>query len=468
MNFNPAIFREYDIRGIYKKEFDKSFCEALGFSFIKFLEKELSGKNIRISLGKDTRESCNEIEGALVSGFLKAGADVTKIGLVTTPISYFSLEALDVQASCMITASHNPREFNGFKFSIKNSHFFGRKIQELLDCLTQPQLEAPLLGAVKTKNIFPDYIQSYKEEFDFKNSRLKVVLDCGNGTAGVVARKLYTTLGLKPQILFEKPDGHCPSHHPDPSIEKNLEDLKKAVLHESADIGIGFDEDCDRLGVVDDNGEFLAMDRLITLLGLFVLKEHPHSKIIADVKCSQVLFDTIKGAGGQPIMWKTGHSFIKQKVKDEGAFLGGELSGHVFFSDKRVVSDDALYVGLRVLKVLQKEKKSLSHLMKSVPKAFNTPEIRIPTTEERKKEVVESVIEGVQKSHDLESACFLDGVRVHFKTGGWALIRVSNTQPMLVLRLEAPDRQLLKHIKDYVAELLPEEFHPFLYQTSTF
>ncbi len=465
MKFSPHIFREYDIRGVYNKDFDLSFCEHLCFSFAELVKTQFNIKSPKISLGRDIRLSSPEIQTAAISGFLKNKAQVIKIGPCTTPLSYFSLKHLKLDASCMITASHNPKEFNGFKFSIKDTFFYGEKIQMLRQHLERSSLIDKLapkgLKKEARKEVIYAYINNYRKEFHFHEGCLNIVLDCGNGTSGLIARKLFTSLGLKPHILFEKPDGNFPNHHPDPSVEENLRDLKIEVLKTKAHIGLAFDGDCDRLGLVDEKGAMIPMDRLLALYSRFVLKTHPKAKIVADVKCSDVLFSEIERHGGKAIMWKTGHSLIKQKIREEKSPFGGELSGHIFFNDRRESFDDAFYAALRLLEVLHINKNPISSLMASIPKSINTPEIRIETTEEKKREITERIIKQIKKSSLRENTCFLDGVRIRFEEGSWALIRPSNTQAILVLRFEAKTKEKLENIKSQVKSWIPSEFHKF-------
>ena len=272
-------------------------------------------------------------------------------------------------------------------------------------------------------------------------------MDCGNGAAGIVARRLYEALGLKPTILFEKPDGTFPNHHPDPTVEHNLVDLKKAVAETGSVVGIGFDGDADRIGVVDKNGRTILGDELLILYGRFVLKEQPGSKIIGDVKCSDRLYADIEKQNGQPIMWKTGHSLIKQKIKTEKAPFGGELSGHIFFADRNYGYDDALYAGLRIVEILSQTGKTISELLADLPEVYNTPELRIDTTEEKKVSIVNELIEKYSKPSDEYQTNLIDGVRVSYKDG-WALARASNTQPVLVLRFESTSKEGLARIQN--------------------
>lgn len=449
---NAEIFREYDIRGVYKKDLDENFAFALGRAFVTYLIERGSSKNPVVTLGHDARLSSPSLAKALSEGLQKSGAKVIFLGLITTPISYFSMFNLDnPDGGLMITGSHNPPDYNGFKISVGKSTIFGDEIQELRRIMEKGQF-AEDTGSYSTFDIFDNYVARYKEEFK-DMPPVKVVLDCGNGAAGCIARRLYEGVGLKPIILFEEPDGRFPNHHPDPTVEKNLDDLKKAVREHGAAIGIGFDGDSDRIGVVDDQGRMVPGDELMVLISRSILESHPGAKIIGDVKCSDRLYNDIAARGGQPIMWKTGHSLIKNKIKEEKAPFGGELSGHVFFADRNYGYDDALYAGLRVVEILGKSGKSIRDLLKDFPPAFNTPEIRIDTTEEKKRTIVEK-LRSIYKSDTADyKVNLIDGVRISFRDG-WALARASNTQPVLVLRFESTSEEGLARIKNEIESIV--------------
>ena len=307
-------------------------------------------------------------------------------------------------------------------------------------------------GKSETYDIFPQYLARYKKEFQ-DMPPVEVVLDCGNGAAGCIARKLYEGIGLKPTILFEEPDGRFPNHHPDPTVEKNLKDLVKAVKEKKARIGIGFDGDADRIGIVDENGRFILGDEMMVLISRAILETKPGAKIIGDVKCSDRLYDDIRKHGGEAIMWKTGHSLIKNKIKEEKAPFGGELSGHIFFSDRNYGFDDALYAGLRVVEILGKTGKSVDQLLAGLPTAFNTPEIRIDTTEPKKWAIVSRLKELYSRDTAEYKVNMTDGVRISFKNG-WALARASNTQPVLVLRFEADSQASLDEIRGRIENVV--------------
>ncbi len=449
---NTEIFREYDIRGVYKKDLDENFAFALGQAFVTYLVENGSPKNPVVTLGHDARLSSPSLAKALSEGLQKAGAKVVFLGLITTPISYFSMFNLDnADGGLMITGSHNPPDYNGFKISVGKSTIFGEEIQKLRRIIEGGRFVEGA-GSYTTFNIFDNYVARYKEEFK-DMPQVKVVLDCGNGAAGCIARRLYEAVGLKPIILFEEPDGRFPNHHPDPTVEKNLDDLKKAVREHGAAIGIGFDGDADRIGVVDDQGRMVPGDELMVLISRSILESHPGAKIIGDVKCSDRLYHDIAARGGQPVMWKTGHSLIKNKIKEEKAPFGGELSGHVFFSDRNYGYDDALYAGLRVVEIIGKSGKTIRELLADFPPAYNTPEIRIDTTEEKKRTIVEKLRSIYKNDTEDYKVNLIDGIRISFKDG-WALARASNTQPVLVLRFESTSEAGLARIKNEIESIV--------------
>lgn len=447
-----VIFREYDIRGVVNQDYDRNFAYDLGRAYVTYQMLVKNKTQLRVSVGHDARHSSPELYRALIDGLKASGAHVVKLGLITSPISYFSTFHIpELDGAIMITGSHNPPEYNGFKISVGQSTIYGEAIQKLRQIIdTQSFLKLQASGAEQEFDIFPEYVKRYQSEFP-QMSGVKVVLDPGNGAGGVIARRLFKACGIQPTIICEEPDGRFPVHHPDPTVEKNMELLKKTVIEQGAQVGIGFDGDADRIGIVDEKGRFILGDELMVILARDVLKQTPGGKIIGDVKCSDRFFADVTKHGGVPIMWKTGHSLVKEKIRTEQAPFGGEMSGHVFFRDRNYGYDDALYAGLRLCEILHKTKKSVSELLADLPPAYNTPELRIDTTEEKKKLIVEKLIsffQGQPYPMDL-----LDGVRVSFPDG-WALARASNTQPVLVLRFEAQTVDSLKRIQDMVYSIV--------------
>lgn len=452
MEINPVVFREYDVRGVYEKDFDLGFARNLGRALVTHFTEKGGFKNPRIVIGMDARKSSPAIVEAVSEGITMSGGDVLKIGLVTSPVAYFTTFYYeDVDGCVMITGSHNPPEYNGFKLSMGKGSLYGQAIKDL-EKIMRAERYLSGKGKVSERDVFPDYLAKHKKEFG-DLSGVKVVLDCGNGAGGSIARRLYETVGVTPTILFEEPDGDFPNHHPDPTVEKNLAWLKDEVLKQGAAMGIGFDGDADRIGVVDENGQMVHGDELIACFAKMILSEHPGSKIIGDVKCSDRLYDYIKKYGGEPIMWMTGHSLIKQKIKDEVAPFGGELSGHVFFSDRNYGYDDALYAGLRLIEMVKRTGKTLRQYLSDYPSAHNTPEIRIDTTEEKKLQIVDRLREHFKRNRKELTLNLIDGIRVSYPDG-WGLARASNTQPVLVLRYEASTPEGMERIRKDFEEIV--------------
>jgi phosphomannomutase len=451
--YSPVIFREYDIRGVYEEQFDNDFAYMLGKSFAVYMKEQKGLSNPKISIGHDARHSGPRIVESLTKGLVESGAEVVHLGMVTTPMCYFStFEVEGVQGAVQVTGSHNPPEYNGFKISVGKSTIFGAEIQRLRQIMERGQF---LTGKGKESklDILPRYIERYKKEFGNLKD-VKVVLDCGNGAAGVAARSLFEAVGIKPTILFEEPDGTFPNHHPDPTVEENLEDLKAQVKKEGAVCGIGFDGDADRIGVVDHTGRMIYGDELMVIIARDVLKTLKGAKIIGDVKCSDRMYQDIAKHGGTPIMWKTGHSLVKEKIKAEKAPFGGEMSGHIFFADRNYGYDDAPYAALRLVEILSKTGKTIPELLEGLPPSYNTPEIRIDTTEEKKLLVVEKMKEAFKMSPKADyKVDMTDGIRLSFDDG-WALCRSSNTQPVLVVRYESWTEPGLKRIRSRVEEVI--------------
>lgn len=449
--YQPVIFREYDIRGVYNKEFDDAFAEELGRAYVVYMKENQGKSQPTVALGHDARLSSPNIIKALAKGITESGGSVIHLGLVTSPVCYFATFTLPVDGAFQVTGSHNPPEYNGFKVSVGKATIFGEEIQKLRKIM-EKGVYLSGHGKESKVDIFPSYFERYKKEFGTLKE-IKVVLDCGNGAGGVVARGLFNSVGLNPTILFEKPDGLFPNHHPDPTVEKNLKDLRAQVLKEGAVCGIGFDGDADRIGVVDHTGRMVYGDELMVVISRAILAEQKGAKIVGDVKCSDRLYQDIAKHGGIPIMWKTGHSLVKEKIKVEHAPFGGEMSGHVFFADRNYGYDDAPYAALRLVEILSKSGKTIPQLLEGLPPAFNTPEIRIDTTEEKKILIVEKMKEAFAKGGPDFKADLTDGIRLSFKDG-WALCRSSNTQPVLVVRYESSTQEGLNRIRSKVESVV--------------
>lgn len=446
MKMNSVIFREYDIRGVYNGDFDPEFAFHLGRAFVTFVRQRNGQKNPRLTLGHDARLSSPEITKRLADGFKASGAHVIHLGMITSPISYFSTFTLEgVAGGIMVTGSHNPPEYNGFKISYDRTTIHGADIKEL-ETIIRSGKYAEGSGSEETYDILTPYVARYREEFR-DLATVPVVVDCGNGAAGTIVRRLYEAVGLKPTFLFEQPDGTFPNHHPDPTVEKNLTALKAEIIKTKARVGIGFDGDADRIGLIDHDGRFILGDEMMALIAHDILKTNPGAKIVGDVKCSDRMYDFVKKHGGVPIMWKTGHSLVKDKIKSEKAPFGGELSGHIFFADRNYGYDDALYAGLRVIEILGRTGKTVGQLLAELPPSFCTPEIRIDTTEEKKHSIVSKLKDKFSKPSAEYTCNLIDGIRVSFQDG-WGLARASNTQPVLVLRFESTSQAGLDRIRE--------------------
>jgi len=451
---NPHIFRRYDIRGVADRDLTHETVSHIARAFGSHLVKTLQLQRPSLVLGRDIRPSSERIHKSLVAALLGSGVSIADIGVVTTPICYFSVLHFKHAAGIMVTGSHNPTEYNGLKFVIGRQSFFGDDIQNLRALIEKKDFVTGQ-GQIQTIEIIPAYRSYLKQLFQFKK-RWKVVVDSGNGTAGLVAPQLLRELGHEVVELFSKPDSRFPHHHPDPTVEGNLQHAMAKVREVGADVGLAFDGDGDRLGVVDEQGTIVWGDKLLILFSRFILEQHPGAKFVADVKCSRLFFEDVARHGGEAIMWKTGHALIKQKLKEVDALLGGEMSGHMFFADRYFGFDDGLYAGLRVLEILDQTGRKLSQLLSDVPRTFSTPEIRIDYPDDEKFQVVERVRGYFKKSR--HSTFDLDGVRIDFGDG-WGLLRASNTQPVLVMRFEASTAERLAELKRLVEDKV-REFSP--------
>ncbi len=443
MQINPQIFREYDIRGVVDKDLTPDVVRRLGQGFGTLMTH--SGRR-KLIVGRDGRLSSKAFTEALIEGLISTGCDVVDIGLCPTPVYYFSIFHLARDGGMMVTGSHNPPEFNGFKVSVGKSTIFGQEIQNLRDLIEKGKF-ATGKGNLSRTEIVQPYQDHLRGNIRIAK-RMRVVIDAGNGTAGVVAGPLLRDLGCQVEELYCEVDGKFPNHFPDPTIPGNLTDLIDRVKTTRADVGIGYDGDGDRIGVVDELGNILWGDQLMILFSREILKRKKGSAFVAEVKCSQNLFDDIEKHGGKALMWKTGHSLIKEKMKEEKAALGGEMSGHIFFADRYFGYDDAVYASCRLIELLSRTEEKLSELLSDVPKTFITPEIRVDCPDEIKFRVVEKVKEVLRKDHPIID---VDGVRVKF-ADGWGLVRPSNTQPALVLRFEALTEKRREEIKKLVED----------------
>ncbi len=445
---NEHIFREYDIRGIVGEDLNAESVTTLSKAVGTFF-KQNGAK--RIAIGYDARESSPEFAEILTKGFNEAGCDVVLIGQVPTPVLYYVVFTKDVDGGVMITGSHNPPNYNGFKICLGKQTLFGSQIQEIKDIAFSGEF-AKGNGTSEEINVLKEYEKDILERVNFGTRKLKAVVDSGNGMGGVTGIPVFKKLGVELVELFSEPDSNFPNHHPDPTVTENLQDTIKAVAESNADLGIAFDGDGDRIGVVDENGRIIWGDELMVLLSRSVLEENPGATIIAEVKCSQNLYNDIEAHGGNAIMWKAGHSLIKAKMKETGSVLAGEMSGHNFFADRFYGFDDACYAGARVLEILSKTDKPLSELLSDLPETFSTAELRVNCDEEKKFEVVKKIAEVFAETNEVIT---IDGARILFENG-WGLVRASNTQAILVLRFEANSEESLKEIRETVESKVNE------------
>jgi phosphomannomutase/phosphoglucomutase len=444
---NPEIFRQYDIRGIVGKDMDADGVQRIGQGIGTFLKRQGRG---RIAVGRDCRSSSAEYATRAMEGLTASGLDVVEIGVCSTPVSYFSIRHLELDGSVMVTASHNPPAYNGFKICSGVDSVYGEALQEILQ-LIQKEDFTSARGRVSRADIHTPYL-TYLEENITVSRPLRVGIDAGNGTAGPAAVAAVKAQGCAVAEIFTEMDGTFPNHEADPTVAANMADLVDLVTREGLDVGLAFDGDGDRIGVVDRDGSLIYGDQLMILFSREILRRKPGSTFISEVKCSQTLYDDIEKNGGRAVMWKTGHSLIKRKMKEVQAELAGEMSGHMFFADRYFGYDDALYAALRLLEILADTGRSIGQLLSDVPPTFNTPEIRVDCPDKVKFEVVAQVTEHFRRR---EKVIDIDGVRVLFGDG-WGLVRASNTQPALVLRFEALSEPRLAEIRTTVETCLDE------------
>lgn len=446
MKLVPHIFREYDIRGIAEKDLDAAAVEQIA----KGMTVMLRGKKKHncVVVGRDGRHTSKAYAAAAIDGLTACGVNVIDIGEVPTPLVYFGLFTLDVDGCIMITASHNAKEYNGMKVGIGQSTIHGATIQKLKGIAEKgefPTAKKPV--TITRMNLVPKYMKRVERGIKLKR-KLKVVVDAGNGASGPIAVPLYENLGCEVIPLYCDVDGDFPNHHPDPTVPANLKDLVARVKRTKADLGIAFDGDGDRVGAVDEKGTIIFGDTMLALFSRDVLKDHPGAPIISEVKASRTLFNEIAKNGGEPVMWKVGHSLIKAEMKKRKSPIAGELSGHMFFKHRWYGFDDAVYAGARLMEILAAGRKPLSAHLATIPKTFSTPEIRLETSEKKKFKIVEQATKYFQKELGLDVVT-IDGARIEFEDG-WGLLRASNTSPVLVMRFEADSAKRLKEIQKLV------------------
>mgnify|MGYP004663981567 FL=1 len=477
-------FGKNDIRGIYGEDITEELFYNTGRGFVEWLKAQ-SGKketDMWVTITRDARLHSPVLEKALSDGITSTGANVINLGLAPTPIGYYSevvgVEGYNVIAAAIITASHNPKEYNGLKMTYSKRTLTESQIREVRDItfknwLNNPETSAEntlkMTGKVEEKNIIPDYIKDMEERFGKIGEEVKVVVDSANATGGVVGPELYKKLGCEVVELFSEPDGNFPNHHPNPSVEKTLDTLKEVVTKEHADIGIAYDGDSDRIGIVDSEGRFLTGDKLLLIYAQDLIEKCKAKNIVptvvSEVKCSQVLFDTIDKLGGHAVMCKTGHGYIKDKMKETNALLAGEMSGHTFFKDRYYGFDDAVYAGCRIIEIIAKHKKlnpefKISDMLKAFDEVYSSPEVRYPCPNELKKSTLEKVQTMVESDKNIfgspiKDIITLDGMRIVFD-GGFALIRQSNTEPVFTLRFEAKTKEECDKLKAVMLGMLDQ------------
>lgn len=462
MSLPAHVFREYDIRGVADRDLTDSLAEGIGRGLGVMLSGAAGpGTPPRLAVGRDCRLSSDRLFAALVKGLVASGVHVVEIGVGPTPMLYFAVHHLGADGGIQITGSHNPGDENGFKMMRGKASFFGPDIQALREKIASGDYgPARAPGKVEQVGVEDAYVEEMKKRFDFsKAASFPFVLDAGNGAGGPLGVRTMQALGLAPEALFCDMDGRFPNHHPDPTVPKNLEALVARVKATKARVGLAYDGDADRLGAVDENGEIIWGDKLMILFSRALLAQKPGSTILGEVKCSQTLYDDIAKHGGNPVVWKTGHSLIKTKMKETGALLAGEMSGHLFFADRYFGYDDAIYAGLRLLEILAADPRPLGEMLADVPKTFTTPELRVDCPDAIKFQVVAAVTKRYKdKGYDVLD---IDGARIGFPKKGsaptWGLVRSSNTGPILVMRFEAGTEGELAAIRAEVEAAVAEE-----------
>ena len=450
------IFREYDIRGIADSDLTDENVTLIGRAFATYM---LAQGRRRLVLGRDLRLSSDRLRQAMVEGMLSCGVNLIDIGVVPTPTQYFAIVHYQAEGGVMITGSHNPREYNGFKMSTGVKHedghvsvgaIYGKDIQQLYQIIQSGKF-ASGKGTIDTVEVVPEYVRAIKARVKL-GKKLKIVIDPGNGCGALFAPQLWRDMGCEVVCLYCEPDGSFPNHLPDPTVMKYIKDLRAKVLEVQADLGIGYDGDADRLGIIDNLGRPVFADKLVALFARDTLSRHPGAKVVFDVKCSQALPEFITASGGVPVMWKTGHSLLKAKMKEEHAPLAGEMSGHIFIGDGYFGYDDALFCSGRIMEILTASGKTMAQLHDEVPAFVSTPEIRVDTTDEEKFKIVADLVSYFKKSYQVVD---IDGARVLFGDG-WGLVRASNTQPVLVMRFEAKTAARLGEIAEIFKQKLRE------------
>jgi len=445
---DKKIFRMYDIRGIVPDDLNEDNVELIGRAFGSLLRKE---RRVDVAVGMDVRLSSPKLKEAVIKGIVSTGINVIDIGVMPTPVLYFSVYHYNLGGGVMITGSHNPIEYNGIKLMMGTHTLFGEEIQKIRKVIEDKAFVSGT-GNVQKKDVFPDYMEKVLSII-YPERKLRLVIDPGNGTVGEIAVKLFKRIGAEIKCINCSPDGNFPAHLPDPTIPEYIKGLRDIVVSEDFDFGVGYDGDGDRIGVIDEKGNIIWGDKILAIFSEYCVQRFHKAKIIFDVKCSRGLEEFIRQIGGTPIMWKTGHSLIKAKMQETGALLAGEMSGHIFCGGDYYGYDDAIFASLRLYEILSQSSSSLSELISRIPQYFSTPEIRIDTTEEDKWRITEEVKAYFRKKY---KTIEIDGVRIEWDDG-WALVRASNTQPVIVARFEAKTEERLDEIKREVMDFIEEK-----------
>lgn len=447
---NKKIFREYDIRGVVGKDLTRDVVVQLGKGMGAYFTRHNAKK---ITVGRDGRNSSPDIRTWLIKGLNSVGIDVIDLGQIPTPVSYFSTHKMNVDGAVMITGSHNPPDFNGFKVTLSTESIYGREILSIYELIEAADFPSGN-GSFEEYDILPEYIKDLIDRLNITRP-VKVAIDPGNGVAGLTADPIIKGLGCETVVINDDVDGNFPNHHPDPTIEKNMEQLRTVVLNEGCELGIGFDGDADRIGIIDEKGNMVWGDQILAILSRDLLKDVRGALIIGEVKCSKLFFDDIKKHGGEPLMGKVGHSLAKAKMLETGAPLAGEMSGHIFYKHRFYGFDDAVYVACRFLEIVAKTEMPVSEYLSDWPETFNTPELRVDCPDEIKFQVVENVLRHFKQIDEYE-VIDVDGMRVNMP-GGWGLLRSSNTQPVVGMRFEAESEQRLQEIRSEVESVFIAE-----------
>jgi len=444
VKIKPEIFREYDIRGIVDKDLNPETVELLGRGIGTYFRQK---NRKEVAIGRDCRLSSSGFFEILSQGLQATGCEIVDLGTIPTPLLYFAIYHKKKEAGVMITGSHNPPQYNGFKMMVGEETLYGKEIQKIFDIINSNNFIDEKSSVRSAYDVIPEY-QHYLVKNIHLERKMKVVVDAGNGTAGVIACPILKRLGCEVIELYCEMDGRFPHHHPDPTLPEALKDLINKVAETKADAGIAYDGDGDRIGVIDDQGNILWGDQLMVFFSRDIISSNPGAQIIFDVKASKILYEEVERLGGRPIMWRTGHSLIKKKIKEEKALLAGEMSGHLFFADRYFGFDDAIYSSARLLELLSRSPKKLSQMLAGLPKTYHTPEIRVYASDKVKFKIVEDVKQELAKKHPIID---IDGVRAIFPQG-WGLVRASNTQEVLVLRFEGDTEEALKAIEREVKQ----------------